>query len=255
VASNGSGYGQAMRTPLTIAVAQPPCVPYDVAANALAHAAAVRSAGTRVVVFPELSLTGYELDAPAIAAEDQRLAPMVEACADSGSLALAGAPVRGAGSRSHIAVLAVDGTRVTVAYRKMWLGGAEAAWFTPGSAPAAVTVDGWRLGLAVCKDMGVPQHASDTAALGIDAYVAGALDAAEDVGVHDERARRIAADHRVWVAVASFAGSTGWGYAHAAGRSRVWDPKGVVVAEAGPETGAIARATLTDGGGTPSEIF
>ena len=55
-----------MREPLTIAVAQPLSMPYDVAANALAHAAAVRAAGARVVVFPELSLTGYELDAPAI---------------------------------------------------------------------------------------------------------------------------------------------------------------------------------------------
>jgi predicted amidohydrolase len=30
-------------------------------------------------------------------------------------------------------------------------------------------VEGWRLGLAICKDIGIPQHASDTAALGIDA--------------------------------------------------------------------------------------
>jgi hypothetical protein len=31
-----------MRLPLTIAAAQPECLPYDVAANAAAHAAAVR---------------------------------------------------------------------------------------------------------------------------------------------------------------------------------------------------------------------
>jgi hypothetical protein len=62
-----------MREPLVIAVAQPLCVPYDAAVNAVTHAATVRSAGARVVVFPELSLTGYELDAPAITAEDPRL--------------------------------------------------------------------------------------------------------------------------------------------------------------------------------------
>jgi predicted amidohydrolase len=28
-----------------------------------------------------------------------------------------------------------------------------------------VDVDGWRLGLAICKDVGVPQHQADTAAL------------------------------------------------------------------------------------------
>ena len=89
-----------MRKPLTLAVAQPLCVPYDVGVNAVTHAATVRSAGTRVVVFPELSLTGYELDAPAITAEDPRLAPIVAACAETGSLALVGAPGHGEAGRS-----------------------------------------------------------------------------------------------------------------------------------------------------------
>ena len=233
-----------MRDPLTIAVAQPLCVPYDVAVNAMTHAATVRSAGARVVVFPELSLTGYELDAPPISVDDPRLTPIVEACVDTGSLALVGAPVDGEGGRSHIAMLAIDGTGATVVYRKMWLGGAEARRFTPGSQPARLDVDGWRLGLAICKDTGIPQHASETAALGIDAYVAGILESAEDAAVPDERARRVAADHRVWVAMASFAGSTGGGYAQAAGRSGIWTSAGVVVTQAGSETGSIARATL-----------
>jgi len=108
-----------MRGPLSIAVAQPLCTPYDVAINAVMHAATVRSAGARVVVFPELSLCGYELDAPAITAEDPRLAPIVEACAEAGSLALVGAAVRGKAGRSYIAMVAVEATGATVAYRKM----------------------------------------------------------------------------------------------------------------------------------------
>ncbi|GIG89396.1 carbon-nitrogen hydrolase family protein [Plantactinospora endophytica] len=234
-----------MREPLTIAVAQPRCKAYDVAANAYAHAEAVRAVRARVVVFPELSLTGYELDAPPVDADDPRLAPIVAACAEAGSLALVGAPVPGDAGRPQIGVLAIDGDGARVAYRKMWLGGAEPEHFAPGDTPAVVEVAGWRLGLAVCKDTGVPRHAADTAALGIDAYVAGALDSAAEWGVQDERARRIAAAHGVWVAIASFAGSTGGGYADAAGRSRIWDPAGRVVAEAGPEPGAAVRATLT----------
>ena len=233
-----------MREPLRIAVAQPLCVPYDVAANAVTHAATVRSAGARVVVFPELSLTGYELDAPAITAEDPRLAPIVEACAESGSLALVGAPVHGEAGRSHIAILAVEGTGVTVAYRKLWLASTESNRFTAGSKPAVLDVDGWRLGLAICKDTGIPQHVADTAALGIDTYVAGTLMTSEEAAIQDERGRRITADHQVWVAVASFAGSTGGGYARAAGCSAIWTPAGATVAQAGPDPGAIARATL-----------
>ena len=233
-----------MRKPLAIAVAQPPCVSYDVAANAETHAAAVRAAGARVVVFPELSLTGYELDAPAITAGDPRLAPIAAACAETGALALVGAPVQGEGGRSHIAMLAIEGTGATVAYQKMWLGQAEATRFSPGSKPAALDVDGWRLGLAICKDTGVPQHASDTAALGMDAYVAGTVKTAGEAALQDERAQRVAAEYQVWVAVASFAGSTGGGFDHAAGRSSIRAPGGAVIAQAGPEPGAIARATL-----------
>jgi len=235
-----------VREPLVIAVAQPACVPYDVAANAATHAAIVRSAGARVVVFPELSLTGYELDAPSITVEDPRLKAIVAACADTGSLALVGAPVHDAAGRSQIAMLAVGGTGVAVAYRKMWLGGSESSRFTPGSRPAVLDVDGWRLGLAICKDTGIPQHASDSAALGMNAYVASVLESAEDAAVPGERARRVAVDHQVWVAVASFAGSTGGGYDRAAGCSGIWAPDGVVVARAGPEPGAIARATLIE---------
>jgi predicted amidohydrolase len=236
-----------MRAPLTVAVAQPACVPYDVGANARRHAALIRAAGARVVVFPELSLTGYELDAPTVPDQDERLGPMVAACADTGALALVGAPVSGDRNRRHLGVLAVDGDGVRVAYRKMWLGGAEPRYFTPGTEPAVLEVAGWRLGLAVCKDAGVPRHAAETAALGIDAYLVGALDHAEEICVQEERARRITADHRVWVAIASFAGSTGGGYARAAGRSRIWDRDGRVIAEAGPEPGVVVRATLGAG--------
>ena len=234
-----------MREGIVVAVAQPACVSLDVAANALAHAAAIRAASARVVVFPELSLTGYELDAPNVDAGDPRLAPITAACADTGALALVGAPVAGEAGRRHIALLAVDGSGASVAYRKTWLGGSEADWFAPGDGPAVLEVDGWRLGLAICKDTGVPQHASDTAELGIDVYVAGTCESAEDATRQDERARRIATDHDVWVAFASFAGPTGGGYTDTAGRSGIWSADGAAVVQAGRGAGEVVRTTLT----------
>jgi predicted amidohydrolase len=232
-----------MREPLGIAVAQPVCLAYDVAANALTHAATIRSAGARVVVFPELSLSGYELDAAAISVGDARLAPIVDACAETGSIALVGAPLRGDAGHDHIAMLAVDGSGVRVAYRKVWVDESEAR-FSPGREPAALEVDGWRLGLAICKDTGIPRHWSDTAALGTDAYVAGTVMFPDEEDKQNERARRIASTHQVWVAIASFAGPTGGGYARTAGCSGVWAPSGEVIAQLGPEPGAIACAAL-----------
>src|SRR5262245_56978399 len=165
--------GVTSRAPFVLAVAQPQIVSFDIAANSATHADAVRAAAARVVVFPELSLTGYELDAPALAPADPRLAPIVDACAAPGSTALGGAPVAGEDGGRSIGMLAIDGSGVAVAYRKVWLGGAEPEHVRPGRGPAVLEVDGWRLGLAICKDTGVPAHAAATAALGMDAYVAG----------------------------------------------------------------------------------
>jgi predicted amidohydrolase len=234
-----------MREPLVVAVAQPPCTAHDVGANAAAHGALVRASRARVVVFPEMSLTGYELDADPVDPDDARLGPLVDACAATGAVSLVGAPVGGEAGAVHIGVLAVDGRGAAVAYRKMYLGGAEAERFSPGAGPAAVAVDGWRLGLAVCKDTGVAEQAEATAALGVDAYVAGVLEHDHEAAVVDERARRIATTHGVWVAVASFAGGTGGGYERAAGRSGVWDATGTSVARAGAGVGAVVSATLT----------
>jgi predicted amidohydrolase len=232
--------------PLVLAVAQPATVSFDVAANALTHADAVRAAGARIVVFPELSLTGYELDAPAVAAGDPRLAPIVDACAAAGSTALVGAPVDGEHAGRSIGILAIHRWGAAIAYRKMWLGGSEPACMSPGRAPAVLEIDGWRLGLAICKDTGVAAHAAATASLGIDAYVAGVLETTEDAAVVAERALRIAADHAVWVAIASFAGATGGGYERAAGGSGIWRPDGSVAARAGTAPGEIVRASLVD---------
>jgi predicted amidohydrolase len=235
-----------VRAPLTVAVAQPTCVALDVAANATAHAALVTAAGARVVVFPELSLTGYELDAAALAADDERLAPIVAACAASRTIAFAGAPVAADDRARSIAVLAIDGAGARIAYRKMWLGAEEvAAGFAPGPSPAVVSVDGWRIGLAVCKDTGVVEHAAATAALGIDAYAAGVVHRDTDAHVNGERAQLTARTHGVWVAMASCAGPTGGDHARTAGRSGVWDPSGALVAVAGPAPGDVVTATLT----------
>jgi predicted amidohydrolase len=167
------------RAPLAVAAVQPACAAHDVVRNARAHADAIRAAQARVVVFPELSLTGYELDARAVAPDDVALAPIVDACAATRSVALAGAPTAdttadGEGERAFITMLRIDTNGVQVADRKTWLGDAESARFSLGDGPAAFVVDGWRLGMRICKDTGAARHVVGTARLGVDAFVAGA---------------------------------------------------------------------------------
>jgi len=230
--------------PLTLAVAQPRCTRGDVLGTAREHAELIVRARARVVMFPELSLTGYELDAPVVEPDDPAVAILVAACRDTGSVALVGAPVSGAAGARHIGVLRVDAAGAAVAYRKSFLGGAEPTRFTPGTGAVALDVDGWRIGLGVCKDTGVERHVRETAALGVDLYLAGLVDHVGDRAVQTTRAGRIARACAAHVGFASFAGATGGGYDATAGRSSIWSPAGELLAGAGADPGELARAAL-----------
>jgi predicted amidohydrolase len=229
---------------LSIAVAQPACAALDVLANARAHADAVHRADARVVVFPELSLTGYELDADPVSPSDQALGPLREACAERGAIALAGAPVSGAAGARFIATLRVTAEAVDVVYRKIWLGGDEPARFQPGTGPAVIEVDGRRLGLGICKDTGASEHAARTAALGIDVYVAGLVHLPEELAEQDARGTRIAQQTGAHVAFASGAAPTGGGFDRTAGHSTIWSPDGVVLARAGSDAGEVVSVAI-----------
>lgn len=242
---------------LRLTVAQPHSVLGDVAANVGHHvdliSEAASAAGTdgvvsnsAVVVFPELSLTGYSLSAPALSPDDPTLRPLVTACAVAGCCALVGAPVASLDDAGRqIATLLVDGSGLRVVYRKMWLGDDERAVYRPGSEPAAIDVDGVRLGLAVCKDVGVAEHAALTVSLGVDVYVASVCDTPQDRATQVQRADRIRRNHGVWFAMSSFAGPTGGGFHRTVGRSTVWRPDGTVAAELDDRPGRTATVTIS----------
>jgi predicted amidohydrolase len=233
-----------MRAPLPVAAAQPVCRALDLTANARAHADAVRAAEARVVVFPELSLTGYELHADPVPLDAPGWTPIVDACSEAGSVALVGAPVQDASGRSFISMLEVRPDGVRLVYRKGWLGGDEPRRFSSGDGPTVLEVDGWRLGLGICKDTGAAQHVAGMAALGVDAYLAGLVHRPEELPEQEARAVVIARACRAWVVFASFAGPTGGIFSETAGSSAVWSPDGLAVARVGPEAGAVVRATL-----------
>jgi predicted amidohydrolase len=232
----------ASRPPLPIALAQPDLRPGDVAGNAAAHAAAIRAAGARVVVFPELSLSSYAMAAPTVDLGDPALAVIVQACAETGSIALAGAPLKEDG-REYIATVRFDADGPVPVYRKMFPGGDEPERFAAGPCAAVLEVDGWRLGLAVCRDSKIDAHIEATAALGIDVYVGGNLHDPDGAAVRDARMPRLAAEYGVWVALSCFAGP-GSDFPIASGGSAVWAPDGSLVVQADDRPGRIVRAEL-----------
>ena len=109
-------------------------------------------------------------------------------------------------------MLAVSASGAAVLYRKRWLGEEESIRFSPGDEPTVLEVDGWRIGVGICKDTGVPEHVERLAELEIDAYCAGLVHLPEELEQQEDRALSIALRCQAFVAFASFAGPTGGGY-------------------------------------------
>ena len=219
--------------PLRVAVAQSLSVPGDVVANVRAATrtiAAARDGGADLVVFPELSLTGYELGAlasssePWLTSDDARLVPLRRACADARVTAVVGAPLFGAENRRRLAALVIDGTGELGVSSKEHLHGAEGTLFEADKPRAPFDVGGWRVAVAICFDAAHPRHAEAAAAQGADLYLVSAF-----YGVGEERRADLhlaarAMDHRMFSALANHAGTTG-GYVSCGG-SGVWGPTG-----------------------------
>ncbi|MGU3435005.1 carbon-nitrogen hydrolase family protein [Actinomycetes bacterium M1A6_2h] len=225
---------------LRVAVGQP-LVGVDLHASIRAHAALVLAARADVMVFPELSLTGYRFDAPPVEFGD--LDELAAACRAVVTTALVGAPILENGRRS-IAFLRVDSNGVVVAYRKSFLSDDEKQHFAPGPGATAIDIDGWRVGLGVCKDTGVDDHIADTAALGIDLYACGVVHHRTELTEQRRRATHIASRCGANVAMASCAGPTGEGFEHTAGHSTIVSPSCEVLAEASEIAGDYAAVTV-----------
>ncbi|MEU2298839.1 carbon-nitrogen hydrolase family protein [Streptomyces antibioticus] len=179
-------------TPLRVAAVQSAARPLRTADNARAAAAGAADAarrGARLVVLPELHLSAYDLpglarhagdaDDAAVRADrarhvtDHRLTPLADIAVRHRITVVVGAAVRHPDGRLTNSLLAVHpGGSVTVPYDKQHLWhDEEAALFSPGTRDAALTVDGWRLGLGVCYDMSFPEHARAAALAGAHALL------------------------------------------------------------------------------------
>jgi predicted amidohydrolase len=234
--------GDAYGVDVLVAVAQPSVVPYDVAANAKAHADVIRSTGARLVVFPELSLTGYNLDAPAVETDDPRLEPIISACTSSGAVALVGAPIADPDGREFIATLRIDSDGAVVAYRKINVHPPEGERFAAGDQHVVMDLDGWRLGLAICRDASLPEHAAAVVAAGATAYVASTVN--EPTDPRDERMRDRARVHGIPVVASCSAGLDGSLFG--CGGSGFWRAGGELAAQASTEPDEVVVYRLPD---------
>jgi 5-aminopentanamidase len=234
---------------IRVAAAQAESVSGGVAANVATAVALVTTAadqGARVVVLPELFLTGYDPDAwtheAALTLDEPVLAPLCAVSAARSVVVVVGAAVRRAAGSTLSALVFDTAGRARVAYDKQHLCGPERDFFTRGEGGATLVVDGWQLGVGICYDGCFPEHATAAVADGAAAYL---CPAAYYVGAEHRRDLRYAAralDNGIYVVLAGLTGTCG-GYAFGGG-SAVYDPEGRPLGRVRDEAPAVVVADL-----------
>ncbi|PZO05052.1 MAG: NAD(+) synthase [Alphaproteobacteria bacterium] len=179
-----------------VAAATPVVHTADPVANAEEHVALIRQAaeqGVDLIVFPELSLSGYAIDdllmQDALLAEVERqIAVLAQAADAAGLVAVIGAPVRSGDALFNCAVVLGSGSVLGVVpktylpnyreyYEKRWFAPAasrsedtvllngETVDFAPGLIFEAVDRPGFVFAAEICEDFWAPQPPSTRAAL------------------------------------------------------------------------------------------
>ena len=197
-----------------------------------------------VLVFPELSLTGYEPDLAAelaMSERDRRLEPLLAFARQHHIEAIVGAPLRNETGKPALGAILITASGSTRSYRKMHVGSSEGAFFAPGNRPLAFTVSGQTVGVAICADSSQPAHPQAYADLGATIYAAGVFLNAEWYATDTPRLADYAVRHRMLTVMANHAASVGTYIS--VGRSAVWAPDGALLAQADGTESALLIAT------------
>lgn len=228
-----------------LAAAQTVPIPCDVAANLEQHVelAEVASAeGARTVLFPELSLTGYELDrAPKLAfsREDPRLRTLLETADATSTTLIVGAPLV-TGDRLHIGAFVLSPDRSVRIYTKRHLGAfssdansggpvppAEPTVFAPGDTDPLVEIAEGVSGVGICSDVNEADYVEQVARRGAQTYFASMFVIPSALAEDRERLRRYAELHSIPVVFSNFGGPSGG--LPSGGCSAIWSETGDLV--------------------------
>lgn len=244
---------------IRIGAAQSVSIPGDVAANVDDHLrfiGAARRASVDVLVFPELSLSGYELPllrACALLPEAQALLPIRDLARSAAMNIVVGAPIANGSGLPFIGAILFAADGGASVYRKQYLHPGEEK-FAAGAEPVPRlhAIRGEEIALAICADILEPRHAAAAAGAGASLYLAGVLVSVAGYAADSAIMQRHAAQYGMGALMANYGGPSG-GHV-SAGRSAVWAPGGELVAEA-PASGRHLVVASKSAAGWSGEVI
>ncbi len=188
-------------------------------------------AGARLIIFPEMSLTGYQREMGselAFEPADPRLQPLQELALARDLIIVAGAPIR-IGSQLYIGAFVLGNGPEPRIYIKQFLHGDEKLWYVPGfDHNPLVEIENEQVSLAICADISNAQHPANAKERGTTLYAAGIFYTPQSVDKAHNSLADYAGKHQMKVLMANYGGSS-W-QLEAGGGSACWDQTGKMIA-------------------------
>lgn len=187
------------------------------------------SQGAQLILFPELSLTGYVRETAASLAftpNDTRLKPLQEIAASHHMIIVAGAPLL-LGSTLYIGAFLLFPDYSIALYTKQFLHEGEEVAYIPGTEHnPTFELGGEKIAIAICADITHGEHAANAAAKGTTLYLAGIFYTPNGIAEGHTNLSYYAGEHKMNVLMANYGGPS---YTFdAAGQSAFWTKNGTL---------------------------
>ena len=235
---------------MKICVAQTRPVKGDIRANMEQHKSLVSLAvnkGAGIIIFPELSLTGYE---PELAAElattpdDSRLIDLQQ-LSDDGNITIGvGIPTKQENG-TCISMIIFRPQKEVISYSKKYLHSDEDPFFTSGENISLLPGHTPGVALAICYEISVPEHSEHAYKNGASIYIASVAKSASGVEKAVEQLANIAKKYSMTVLMSNFIGQCE-DY-QCGGKTSIWNNEGMLTAQLDDATEGILIIDIDTG--------
>jgi predicted amidohydrolase len=203
--------------------------------------------GADMIIFPELSLTGYE---PKLAKElatdlaDTRFNDF-QKISDAKQLTIGvGMPIQtGKGVTISMILFQPSGRRQV--YSKHYLHSDEEGFFVSGERSPALIVHKTHVALAICYELSVPEHAENAAKSGAEVYIASVAKFVNGIDKAIKRLSDIASRYSMTVFMSNCVGQSDG--LECAGKTSIWNNKGILAGQLDDKNEGILIFDTTTG--------
>lgn len=234
---------------MKICVAQTRPIKGDIQSNIDNHKKLIDLAvahGADTIIFPELSITGYE---PELAKElattpnDSRFDDFQKIADDKQRTIGIGVPTKNERGIC-ISMLLFQPGQARQTYSKKHLHADEKEFFVSGQNTSAVIDHNIKIAPAICYELSVPEHAENAFRNGAEVYLASVAKSAEGVAKAAANLSGIARKYSMTVLMSNCIGPCG-GF-ESAGRSAIWNKQGMLLGQlSGTREGILMLDTDT----------